>query len=174
MKYKRLEEIIKFALGKNGTRLKDSESKLYTQEDFENDLHSVNQSKEASGCIISMIKSKAAPLSKETESLCITSNFLKCSFNSDILDPRYFCYQFNQGRRISEQITRYHQGNTLNVKKLTIQIIEGLNIPLLEIEEQRIAGGLYRQAIIQHDLLMQQADNVMNATMALIRKYEED
>lgn len=121
-----------------------------------------------------MIKSKAAPLSKETENLCITSNFLKCSFDPDILDPWYFCYQFNQGRGISEQISRYHQGNTLNVKKLTIQIIEGLNIPLLEIEQQRIAGGLYRQAIIQHDLLMQQADNVMNATIALVRKYEED
>ncbi len=174
MRYQKLEEIIKFALGKNATRLKDSESTVYTPEDFEKDLHSENQSKEASGCIISMIKSKAAPLSRETANLCITSNFLKCSFDTDILDPWYFCYQFNRGRKISEQIAKYHQGNTLNVKKLTIQIIAGLNIPLMEIEQQRLVGSLYRQAIMQEDLLMQQAENVMNATIAMIRKYEED
>ncbi len=34
--------------------------------------------------------------------------------------------------------------------------------------------NLYRQAIMQEDLLMQQAENVMNATIAMIRKYEED
>ena len=174
MKFQKLEEIIQFALGKNVSRLKDSENKIYTPEDFEKDLHSENQSKEAADCVISMIKSKAAPISIETADLCVTSNFLKCSFDPAILDPWYFCYQFNRGREIEEQIARYHQGNTLNVKKLTIQIIGSLKIPLLEIEQQRKIGSLYRQAIIQQDLLMQQAENVMNATVAMIRKYEED
>lgn len=174
MKYQKLEELIEFALGKNVTRLKDSGNTIYTPEDFEKDLHSINQSEKASECIISMIKSKAAPISKETTNLCITSNFLKCSFDPDILDPWYFCYQFNEGREIEAQIARYHQGSTLCVKKLTVQSIGGLSIPLFEIEQQRIVGKLYRQAIIQKDLFLQQAENVMNMTMAMIRKYEED
>lgn len=174
MKHQKLEELIQFALGKNVTRLKDSGNTIYTPEDFEMDLHSINQSGKASECIISMIKSKAAPVSKETANLCITSNFLKCSFDPDILDPWYFCYQFNRGREIEEQIARYHQGNTLSVKKLTVQSISGLSISLLEIEQQHIVGNLYRQAIIQKDLFQQQAENIMNMTMAMIRKYEED
>ena len=107
MKHLKLEELVQFALGKNVTRLKNSGNAIYTPEDFEKDLHSINQSKEASECIISMIKSKAAPVSKETENLCITSNFLKCSFDSDTLDPWYFCYQFNEGREIEEQVVRF-------------------------------------------------------------------
>lgn len=174
MKHQKLEELIQFALGKNVTRLKDSGSTIYTPEDFEKDLHSINQSEKASECIISMIKSKAAPVSKETEDLCITSNFLKCSFDPNILDPWYFCYQFNQGHEIEEQVARYHQGNTLSVKKLTVQSISGLNMPIPEIEQQRIVGNLYRRAIIQHDLMLQQAENIMNMTMIMIRKYEED
>lgn len=174
MKHQKLEQLIQFALGKNVTRLKDSGSIIYTPEDFEKDLHSINQSGKASECIISMIKSKAAPVSKETADLCITSNFLKCSFDPNILDPWYFCYQFNHGHEIEEQIARYHQGITLCVKKLTIQSISGLSIPLLEIDQQRIVGNLYRQAIIQRDLFLQQADNVMSMTMAVIRKYEEE
>ena len=174
MKHLRLEELVQFALGKNVTRLKNSGNAIYTPEDFEKDLHSINQSKEASECIISMIKSKAAPVSKETENLCNTSNFLKCSFDSDTLDPWYFCYQFNEGREIEEQVVRYYQGNTLSVKKLTIQSIGGLTMPLLGIEQQHIVGELYRKAIIQRDLIIQQAENVMDMTLAMIRKYEEN
>jgi len=174
MKHLKLEELVQFALGKNVTRLKNSGNTIYTPEDFEKDLHSINQSKGASECIISMIKSKTAPVSKETENLCITSNFLKCSFDPAILDPWYFCYQFNEGREIEEQVVKYYQGNTLSVKKLTIQSIRGLSMPLLGIEQQHIVGELYRKAIIQRDLIMQQADNVMDMTMAMIRKYEEN
>ena len=106
--------------------------------------------------------------------MCITSNFLKCSFDSDTLDPWYFCYQFNEGREIEEQVVRYYQGNTLSVKKLTIQSIGGLTMPLLGIEQQHIVGELYRKAIIQRDLIIQQAENVMDMTLAMIRKYEEN
>lgn len=173
MKLHKLNEIIQFALGKNATRLKDSGSAIYTPEDFEKDLHSINQSGEASSCIISMIKSKAAPVSKETKELCITSNFLKCSFNTDVLDPWYFCYQFNHGREIEEQIAKYHQGSTLSVKKLTIQSISNLNMPVPEINKQRTIGQLYQKAITQQDLLMKQAKNIMDVTMVVIRKYEE-
>lgn len=174
MKIQKLDEIIQFALGKNTTRLKNSGNAIYTPEDFDKDLHSINQNENASNCIISMIKSKSAPVSKETANLCITSNFLNCSFDPKILDPWYFCYQFNQGKEIKAQVARYYQGSTLSVKKLTVQSIGNLEMPLPEIEKQHIIGQLYRKTIAQQDLLLQQAENIMNVTNAIIRKYVEE
>ena len=174
MNDKKLEEIIQFSLGKNATRLKEQECPIYTPDDFEKDLHSINQSEGATECIISLIKSKAAPVSRENESLCITSNFLKCSFDQNVLDPWYFCYQFNRGKKIEEQIARYSQGSTISVKKLTAQIIGNVIMEIPDLEKQRVIGNLYRTAIVQRDLLIRQAENMMDLAVTMIRKYEED
>ena len=68
----------------------------------------------------------------------------------------------------------YHQGTTLSVKKLNIKTIGELKIILPEIEKQRIIGNLYRQSIIQNDLMLRQAENTRKFTMALIRNIEEE
>ena len=62
---KTLNEIMRFSLGKNTTRINVQESNLYSPENFENDLYCVNACYEKSECIINLIKSKVAPLSKE-------------------------------------------------------------------------------------------------------------
>jgi len=67
----------------------------------------------------------------------------------------------------------YHQGTTLSVKKLNIKTIGELKIFLPEIEKQKLIGNLYRQSIIQNDLMVRQAENIREFTMALIRKMEE-
>ena len=120
------------------------------------------------------MKSKAAPLSKETKEKCITSNFLRCFFDTNILDPWYFCYQFNIGKEIEEQIYRFHQGNTLSVKKLNVQIVGKLKIPLMDMQRQRLIGSLYKKAIIQKDLMLQQAENMESMVFTVIKKIEED
>ena len=174
MKQQKLEDIMQFAMGKNITQLKNAENIVYTPDDFENDLHSRNQSRTASECIISMIKLKAAPISIETEKMYITSNFLKCSFDRNVLDPWYFCYQFNQSKEIEEQIARCQQGTTLSVKKLTIQSVGKLDMSIPDIDQQHIIGAIYRNAIIQRDLMIQQAENMMDMTMTILKKYEEN
>lgn len=174
MEQKNLDEIICFTLGKNVTRLKNSGGDIYTPDDFEKDLHSINHTSEKAGCIINLIRSKASPLSKETQDKCITSNFLLCSFDTQCLDPWYFCYQFNEGKSFEQQISMYHQGNTLSVKKLNIKSVGELKIQLLDIEKQRLIGNIYRQSIIQMDLMKQQADNINNLAMEAIRKITED
>lgn len=68
----------------------------------------------------------------------------------------------------------YHQGTTLSVKKLNIKTIGELKIFLPEVEKQKIIGNLYRQSIIQNDLMISQAENIREFTMALIRKMEEE
>ena len=68
----------------------------------------------------------------------------------------------------------YHQGTTLSVKKLNIKTIGELKIALPDIEKQRTIGNLYRQSIIQNDLMIKQAEEIRKFTMTLIRRMEED
>lgn len=169
-----LNEIIQFTLGKNPTRIKEQTDELYTPEDFEKDLHCINSTKEGIGCIINLIKSKCSPISEQTEAKCITSNFLRCDFDTGKIYPWYFCYQFNEGKSFEQQIEMYHQGTTLSVKKLNIKTIGELKIFLPDIEKQRTIGDIYRQSIIQNDLMIKQAENIRKFTMALIHRMEED
>lgn len=174
MKSITLSEIVQFTLGKNPTRIKEQKEELYTPEDFEKDLHCINPTKEGMGCIINLIKSKCSPISEQTEAKCITSNFLRCDFDTGKIFPWYFCYQFNEGKNFEQQIGMYHQGTTLSVKKLNIKTIGELKIFLPDIEKQRIIGNIYRQSIIQNDLMIRQAEDIRQFTMALIRKMEEN
>ncbi len=169
-----LNEIIQFTLGKNPTRIREQADELYTPEDFENDLHCIHSTKEGMGCIINLIKSKCSPISEQTGAKCITSNFLRCDFDTGKIYPWYFCYQFNEGKGFEQQIAMYHQGTTLSVKKLNIKTIGELKIILPDIEKQRTIGNLYRQSIIQNDLMVKQAEDVRKFTMTLIRRMEED
>lgn len=177
MEKKRLNELVAFTIGKNITRLKDSNDMsedLYVPEDFNKDLLGINETCEGMGCVINLIKSKAAPLSVQTQRKCITSNFLKCSFDLEKLDPWFFCYQFNEGRYFAQQISKYYQGNTLSVKKINIKSVGEVNIQLPDIQKQRLIGNIYRQAIRQRYLMIEQAEDIANATFETLRKMEED
>ena len=174
MKFWTLNEIIQFTLGKNLTRIRGQTDELYTPEDFEEDLHSRNSIKEGRGCIINLIKSKCSPISEQTEAKCITSNFLRCDFDTEKIYPWYFCYQFNEGKSFGQQIEMYHQGTTLSVKKLNIKTIGELKIFLPDIEKQKTIGNIYRQSMIQNDLMLKQAEDIRKFTMTLIRRMEED
>ena len=171
MSYVSLEEIMQFSLGKNPTRLKENEI-AYTAEEFETDLQGCHDYKEE--CIINLIKSKASPLSERSVNKCITSNFLKCIFDTNALDPWYFCYQFNEGKGFEQQIVMCHQGTTLSVKKLNTSLIGKMQINLLPIEKQRIIGKIYKQTIVQTLLMQRQAENYKELTLQTLRMIEED
>lgn len=175
MNKKLLSELnIEFTLGKNATRIKDSSEIMYTAEDFENDLHGKNEEIKSNVCVINLIRTKAAPLSIENANKCITSNFLKCTFDEDEIDPWFFCYQFNAGKDIEQQIESNRQGTTLSVKKLNIKSISELEMKLHDIEKQKIIGQLYRQSIIQNDLMKKQVDDIFKLTIETIQKIDED
>ena len=172
----RLDSIIRFTIGKNTTRLKGTGEVLYTPDDFEEDLQCVNEDIHSGICIVNLIKSKMAPLSRVTSSKCLTltSNFLKCEFDPDKLDSWYLCYQFNEGRTIEQQVAMYHQGSTLSVKKLTLKTTGDLEIILPCIERQRLIGKMYKQSIIQHSLMCKQAEDTRLLTMEIIKRLEGD
>ena len=169
-----LSEIVQFTLGKNPTRIREQTDKLYTPEDFEKDLHCINLVEENRGCIINLVKSKCSPISEQTEAKCITSNFLRCDFDARKIYPWYFCYQFNEGKDFEQQIGMYHQGTTLSVKKLNIKTIGELRIFLPDIKKQMVMGNMYKQSIIQNDLMIRQAGDIKQFMMAIIRRMEED
>lgn len=168
-----LNEIIQFTLGKNPTRIREQADELYTSEDFEKDLHCIHSTKEGKGCIINLTKSKCSPISEQTVEKCITSNFLRCDFDTGKLYSWFFCYQFNEGKSFEQQIEMYHQGTTLSVKKLNIKTIVELKIVLPDLEKQRTIGNIYRQSIIQNDLMVRQAEDIRKFTMTLIHRMEQ-
>lgn len=172
MKY--LDELIEFTIGKNVTRINNKTDFLYSQEDFNKDLQNVEGECLSRSCVINLIQTKAAPLSKDIKKKCLTSNFLLCSFDIDILDPWYFCYQFNEGKHFKHQISRYHQGSTVSVKKLSISSIRELQIKLPSIEKQRAIGNMYRQSILQYELMCKQANNMKQLVLSVITKMEEE
>ena len=174
MELVRLDEIIEFSLGKNVTRLKEQDTEIYTPEDFERDLSSGDNYGNTYGCIINLIKSKAAPISVHTESKVITQNFLKCILDESEILPWYFCYQFNEGRELEQQIAMFHQGTTLSVKKLTVKTIGDLKISLPNLEKQKLIGDAYRKSILQYQLYLKQAEDIKKYTLEMIRRIEED
>lgn len=168
-----LKHIFKFSSGKNITRMSDRAACVYTSEDFERDLHN-NNNYAGSKCIVNLIKSQAAPMSRESIGKEVTSNFLVCEFDPDILNPWYFCYEFNEGTDVEQQILKYHQGNTLSVKKLNIKIIGDLKIKLPDLTKQKIIGEMYRRAIEIYDLMLHQADNYRKLSREIIKKMEDN
>ena len=103
MKILQLNDVIKFTIGKNPTRIKEQEANVYSLEDFENDLYGITAEGDKSECIINLIKSKVAPVSLDNQNKCITSNFLKCEFNQQILDKWYFVISFMREKNLSSR-----------------------------------------------------------------------
>lgn len=174
MELVRLDEIMEFSLGKNVTRIKEQDTEIFTPEDFERDLSSGDNECNTYGCIINLIKSKAAPISVHTESKVITQNFLKCLLDESKILPWYFCYQFNEGKELEQQIAMFHQGTTLSVKKLNVKTISDLKINLPDLEKQKLIGDAYRKSILQYQLYLKQAEDIKKYTLEMIRKIEED
>lgn len=170
-----LENIMQFTVGKNPTRLKEQKvSKIYTSEDFDRNLYNMKNEQLLTGCIINLIKSKAAPFTNMIDNKCITSNFLICLFDTSILDPWFFCYKFNESAEIRQQIDMYNQGTTISVKKLTIKNIGNLELMLPDINKQTLIGQIYKKSIIQKELLIRQTENLSKMMFNIISKIEEE
>ncbi len=170
----RLDSLLSFSVGDNPSRVKEAEPNFYAQDDFFNDLHGVNMPASKHECIINLIRTAAAPLSAVTADKKITSNYLRCDMPEDELDPWYFCYQFNEGRFIKQQISMFSQGTNISVRRLNLQMIREMMIHLPGIEKQRHLGQLYQYSVKQYDMMCKQAENMKAMTLAVMRKIEED
>lgn len=174
MEERKLSEVMRFTLGKNPTRMKETQVELYMPEDFESDFNFQDSEESRKDCIINLIKSKAAPISIKNMEKCITSNFLRGEFDERLIDGWFFCYKFNEGRDLEQQIAMFHQGNTLSVKKLNMKTVGELRIKLPNLEKQIVIGDMYKQSLIQKERMLSQAKQINIYTLEMIRKIEED
>ena len=170
----KLGDLVGFTLGKNRSRLDLPADEIYMPDDFTSDLHSRNNLSGIGDCVINQIQTKATVRSEKTQDKCLTSYFIQCKLYSEVLDSWYFCYQFNQGRELKRQIAMGLQGVTLSVKQVSIPTLEKMEIPIVSIDKQRILGRMYKQSIIQTDLMMAKAENFQEATLQMMKRIMED
>ena len=115
--------LITFSAGTNMTRLSADipDDSIYTLEDFDRDLSSLNQEylevdtsitkgksviSVAGDVVISMTRNQAGIVSPESNGKYLNSNFVKCEFDRSKLYPWYFCYLLNESGVISQQIKK--------------------------------------------------------------------
>lgn len=167
---KRLSELTELSLGVNPSRVKDVP--VYTQEDLE---YWLIHCREPNGFIISLINNKAAPTGYEKTGKVLTSNYLECIVDTNVLNPLYFCYLFNENKDIKTQIEKMHQMSTIaSVKRIPVQALSQLEIELPDINEQRKIGKIYQEALKLKYLINKQADDLFTATMEIISKAKKE
>lgn len=163
---KKISEIAELSLGANPSRVKDVP--IYTQDDLE---YWLIHCREPNGFIISLFANKAAPKGNEKTGKVLTSNFVECNVDTNVLDPMYFCYLFNEDKDVKEQISKMHLMSTVaSVKRIPVQELSQLEIELPNIETQRKIGKTYHEAIKLKYLMNKQAEDLFTATMEIINK----
>lgn len=171
---------MKFTAGLNLTQLGESYPKeeVYSAEDIEDDLAQIkgeNDIKEGSfpiatsrgEVIIGLSSNKAAVVTTKNENKLLKNFFIKCEFDSNLLDPWYFCYFLNESREFKEAKTAGLIGAT---RILTVKEITKLSVALPSIEEQRKIGKVYRQLCRLNYLSRTRAETLNNVVLAIIDK----
>jgi hypothetical protein len=153
MKTTRLGNLIEFDPGPNPTRIKDKgfESLMYTTLSVEEDLAQI-EGCSSSGLesppafftnegdlIIGMVKGRSSIVTSKNSGLCLNSNFAKCSFDPDALDPWYFAYWMNESEEAEFQ-KHIDSGRALSLTGL-----ETLTITVPDIDKQRRIGLIYKK-----------------------------
>lgn len=184
-------DLITFSAGTNLTRLSDdiSDDCIYTLEDFDRDLCSLNddcnesdanliRSKSiianAGDVVISMTRNQAVIVSDKSSGKYLNSNFVKCEFDKEKLYPWYFCYLLNASATISQQIKKMQQGTIGCINRLTISMIGSLEFNLEELAQQKIIGDLYRNMLVRECLVKKQMENMKKYTLEIIRRVDNN
>lgn len=184
-------DLITFSAGTNMTRLSADipDDSIYTLEDFDRDLSSLNQKylevdtsitkgksviSVAGDVVISMTRNQAGIVSSESNGKYLNSNFVKCEFDRSKLYPWYFCYLLNESGAISQQIKKLQQGTIGCINRLTISMIGSLEFELEDIMQQKIIGDLYRNMLIREHLTIKQMEDMRRYTLELIKKVDNN
>lgn len=186
----KFDELIKFSVGTNLTRLNNGilDDNIYTLEDFDSDLCSLNQEfnldqnvssnkgvvLSKGDIIISMTRNQAGIVSARNSGKYLNSNFIKCEFDKEQLYPWYFCYLINESVTVSGQIKKLQQGTLGCINRLTINMLGSLEFTLEEIEQQKIVGDIYRNLLIQERLILKQMEDTKKYVLQMIRESDSN
>ncbi len=184
-------DLITFSAGTNLTRLSGdiSEDDIYTLENFDSDLCSLNEMSDepnanvtksksivsnAGDVVISMTRNQAGIVSAKNSGKYLNSNFVKCEFDTKELYPWYFCYLLNESPTISQQIKKMQQGTIGCINRLTISMIGSLEFRLEDLSQQKMIGDLYRNLLVRERLVIKQMEDMRKYMLEIIRKVDNN
>ena len=186
-----LNDFATFYAGINISRVSINDDKLdnwaYTIEDFETDFSCVScpnnridfvgKDKKlevnAGDCIISLAKSKATIVGNSNVGKCITANFIKCDLDTQKINPWFFCFMFNENTEIKKQLNMSMQGTISCIKRITLADLKSLEIDktkLPSLDQQRIIGHLYYDAIKNETLIKKKAEQQKEIILATLKQ----
>lgn len=184
---RRLMEFVKLTPGINQTRIKQSgnisDIELYDQSLFEKDffgdtepnkilsdgIAKVDVTVVEGDVVINQMKQTAAIISAANSGKVLTMNFIKVDFLNKNLDKRYFVYLFNANQNVAKQKERETQG-TAAVLKIPIRAMEQIEIPCLNLEEQRKIGMSYKKMLLLKRKYEELANNNEMMTLAVLEQ----
>lgn len=116
--------------------------------------------------VIGLSSRKAFVIDEAHSNKLLLSNFALIRIrDSNLLDPYYFCWLFNEDLRIQKYIGKKTQGSA-NVMVLSINNVKDIELDLPSIEKQRLIGEIYE--------LGRQRDRISKTILkktSLVRNY---
>lgn len=159
-----LEDILDFSAGPNSTRIssKYPQEMFYTALDVDDDLYQLNivtgneslKQNEAfftleGDLIISVVKEKACVVSKSNAGKCLTSAFIKCSYDPNMVDPWFICFYINESETFKKEKHIRSGTHGLGYLHITSEVIKQVHIDLPDLEVQKKLGKLYKDSLKQ-------------------------
>lgn len=97
--------------------------------------------------VIGLSSQMAMVITKERANSLLLSNFCLVRVNdTNLLDPYYFAWLFNENSIMKHQLTSSMQGQSY-VKMITLDVIRDLELDLPPINKQILIGKIYYQSI---------------------------
>ena len=97
--------------------------------------------------VIGLSSQMAMVITKERANSLLLSNFCLVRVNdTNLLDPYYFAWLFNENSIMKHQLTSSTQGQSY-VKMITLDVIRDLELDLPPINKQILIGKIYYQSI---------------------------
>lgn len=182
----KLGDIVKLRVGLNSTRMKKDidSSSIYNAVDTENDLmfaddfklnpYDVNEPYvlKQGDLVISLIKEKAAIVSKVNSRKIFNSNFIKAEFDPKVVDPWYLCYLLNESETM-KRAKNLRTGTGLGYLHISPELLNSMEINLPSIESQKTIGKAYRRLCRYEYEINKQKGDLKKLIIALIKEQEK-
>lgn len=173
----KLDDILQVTAGPNASRIKNlyTEEQMYTVRNLEDDLAQTRCDSfggatiqaelltDMNDLVVSMIRQEAAVVSKANIGKVLSSNFVKCAFDSECVDPWFICYWLNE----SDVVKKMKYDKSI-LKSYTATTLLDLPVMLPVIAKQHAIGNSYKNLKHMQYLFDRQKDEWASLTLEMI------
>lgn len=175
-----LGDIAEITGGKNGYRARmEGTQSIYTKADFDDDYHHMKLSANSQTIIYyqtppaetsALPSVRAALLSDTNRHKIIYQAFAEIQLHDEGVYPLYLCYLLNCSQAVERQRQMLNQGSV--IARMFASSLKDIQIELPEREIQEQIGTVYATAVYQAYLETQQAEQMMQGIISVLRKLE--